>query len=287
MKHRRPIILIFFGILLLVWVWYYTAPPPPTGPLVYSIATENRFKSERKARIEKNRTETPVMGRMPHMIGGFVPMPTGAYVEEPETNDMGPAPVVDPKYTNAANWPEDARQEVKKFYEFAKVVRPYKFDPAVTYFKDEDFPHFTKAIGTATHFTDMDTRNWRIEQMSSYRDRSHSFGDYPGVTDEWANATGTWHKRQMVEETFRILRELGPTYAETLKAVTGRRQEFELTEWRVKLPEGGFKIVYPFATVKLYGPNVSVDPNEGPRVTAQYRMGPDGPVGLVDWDSRY
>jgi hypothetical protein len=282
MKHKRPIILIIFGILLLVWTWYYTAPPPP-GPHYYSIATQKRFKSEQKARMEKRRAEGSVLGRMPHMVGGFVPMTTDSYVEVPETNDIEPAPAIDPKYTNSANWPNDSRAEVRSVYAFAKIARLYKFDPVVT--SSTDSLRFQKMVGTATYSADIDTRNGHIEKMSSRRDRSGSIGDYPGVTEEWANATGKWHERQMVEETFRILRELG--YTETLKVVSQGWHKFSPSAWRVKLPEGGFKIVYPFATVELYGPNVTGDPHEPPRVTAEYRMGPDGPVGLVDWFSLY
>jgi hypothetical protein len=83
----------------------------------------------------------------------------------------------------------------------------------------------------------------------------------------------------MAAETFRILQELG--YTETLAAVKQGTERFTLQPWRVNLPDGGQKIIYPFAVVILY------DANGQTRVTAEYRMGPAGPVGLVDWFSLY
>lgn len=290
MKKKRPIILIFLGSLLLVLMWYYTAPPiQPT--IVYPIKTEYMVQSNIVAQTARLRAEASQMrkGRMPVLTNGFVPMgmPTNGFVGwNEETNEPPtPLPIIDPKYADPTNWPADSRAEVKSLYQFAKAGKFYQFDPIVTAYRDEESMRFTKSIGTATHDAEVDTRNQRLISFYSYRDRSSSLRDYPGVTDDWANATGKWHERQMVEETFRILRELG--YTETLKAVSQGRHEFVVEPWRVNLPEGGFKIVYPFAKVKLYGPTVPGIPNEWPRVTAEYRMGPDGPVGLVDWSSRY
>ena len=286
MKNKRPVILIITGALLAVFVWYYSAPPFQQT-VVYSIQTERMVQSNIVAYSASLRAQAVEVnkGRMPVLTNGFVPMgmPTNGFVGwSQETNEpAAPAPIIDPKYSDPTNWPSDSRPEVQSFYKFAKMTRFYKFDPAVT--SDMDAFRFSKEIGTATHSVEIDTRDQRVIHFYSYRERSGSLRDYPGVTDDWAKATGKWHERQMVLETFRILRELG--YTETLKAVSQGRHEFIVTPWRVKLPEGGFKIVYPFAKVELYGPNISGDPNEFPRVTAEYRMGPDGPVGLVDWSS--
>lgn len=288
MKNKRPIILIAIGALLAVFVWYYSAPPFQQT-VVYAIKTERMVQSNIVAQTASLRAEAAEMrkGRMPVLTNGFVEMgmPTNGFVGwNQETNEPPtPAPVIDLKYAAPTNWPADSRAEVQSFYKFAKVTSFYKFDPIVTAYRDEQFTRLTKSVGTATHDAEIDTRDQRVIHFYSHRDRSGSLRDYPGVTDDWANATGKWHERQMVEETFRILRELG--YTETLKAVSQGRHEFTVEPWRVKLPEGGFKIVLPFAKVKLYGPEVPGD--SPPRVTAEYRMGPDGPVGLVDWYSIY
>lgn len=292
MKNKLFYILLAGLILVALFFftfWFFRVkdlpknPPPEIGD--YSSAEVRTSMSNLHAWTESMRSNAVRMPlRMPNLVGGFVPMPTGDYVEVPETNEpASPAPIIDSKFADPTNWPADPRPQVTNFYQFAKAAKLYKFDPTVTYYKDADFPHFTKSVGTVTHEAQIDTRNGHIENIYSYRDRSGSRSEYPGVTDEWANATGNWHERQMVEETFRILRELG--YTETLKAVSQGRHEFKPEGWRVKLPEGGFKIVYPFATVKLFGPSVPGD--NSPRVTAQFRMGPNGPVGLVDWDSLY
>lgn len=190
---------------------------------------------------------------------------------------LKPAPVIDPKFANPTNWPEDSRPEVKAVYQFAKVAKLYNFDPLVTAYKDS--LRYQKTIVSATHEADIDTHNQRITDIYSYRDRSHSMTEYAGVTDAWVNGTGTWNEQQMAAETFRILQDLG--YTETLTAVRQGTESFTPQPWRVNLPDGGQKIIYPFAVVKLY------DANGQTRVTAEYRMGPDGPVGLVDWFSLY
>ena len=235
-----------------------------------------------RAASEKLRAESSAV-RMPKLESGFVPMviPGSAYVQPPpETNEPPPpAPVIDPKYSNPTNWPDDARPEAKVFYQFARVAHLYNFEPNVTCDKDEDFPHFRKAGGTATHEAQLDTRNNRIVALYSYRDRSASLKDYPGVTDDWKNRTGKWNKQQMIDATFRILRALG--YTEVLAATSRGYRRFTPQPWRITTPEGGFKIIYPFAKVMLY------DEASNRRVIAEYRMGPNGPVGLVDWDSLY
>jgi hypothetical protein len=288
---KKNIFVLMAGIILVALLFFTLWFPlaknlpanPPPGMVDYRSVEAQRARTNLKVWRENMRSNAST-ARRPNMVSGFVPMPTDHYVETIETNEpVGAAPVIDLKFSNPTNWPDDPRLQVTNFYQFAKIAKLYKFDPVVTDYSDSR--RYQKAVGTATHWADIDTRDGRVEKMSSYRDRSGSMNEYPGVTEEWANATGNWHERQMVEETFRILRELG--YTNTLQAVSHGRHEFKPQGWRVKLPEGGFKIVYPFATVKLFGPNVSGDPNEPPRVTAQFRMGPNGPVGLVDWFSLY
>jgi hypothetical protein len=285
MKTKRPLIIAVCGLLILACAWYFTAPPPP-DPVVYAVAHTRLIRSNLLTQTVKYRIDAADLHELRARSGVKTNgMPTGPHVEPPpETNEPPEiVPAIDPKYLNPTNWPEDSRPEVKEFYRFAKAAKLYKFDPAVTACKDS--LRYQKTVASATHEADIDTRSQRITDIYSYRERSHSMVDYSGVTDDWVNATGTWNENQMVDETFRILRELG--YANTLAAVSQGRHEFHSDAWRANLPDGGFKIVYPFATVKLYGPNVSGDPNEGPRVTAEYRMGPHGPVGLVDWFSLY
>ena len=103
--------------------------------------------------------------------------------------------------------------------------------------------------------------------------------DYSGVTDEWKNGTGKWDERQMIDETFRILRELD--YAETLAATSRAPRQFIPQPWRVTTSDGELQIIYPFAKVILY------DEAGNRRVIAEYRMGSNGSVGLVDWFSLY
>jgi hypothetical protein len=206
--------------------------------------------------------------------GGMPGMPP---VKQPGIKPLQPVPLVDLKFSDSTNWPEDSRPEVKAVYQFAKVAKLYNFDPAVMAYKDS--LRYQKTVVTTTHEADIDIRNQRITDIYSYYGRSHSMTEYSGVTDDWAKGTGTWNEQQMAAETFRILRELG--YTETLAAVRQGSERFTPQPWRVNLPEGGQKIIYPFAVVKLY------DANGQTRVTAEYRMGPDGPVGLVDWFSLY
>ena len=214
---------------------------------------------------------------------GFVPtaMPGSGYVKLPPTTNapLEPAPVIAPKFSNLTNWPNDSRPEVKVFYQFAKAANLYKFEPTVTYDKAEEFPLFRKAIGTSTHEAQMDTRTQRIVSFYSYRDRSASVTDFPGVTEEWKSGTGKWNEEQMIDKTFQILRELG--YAETLAATSRGYRHFNPEPWRITLLDGQFQIIYPFAKVILY------DEAGNRRVIAEYRMGSDGPVGLVDWYSLY
>ena len=257
-------------LLAVVLAFFLHRPAQQPG----SEAGKEAGTAEFAKQVETDRGQS----RKPVFTNGF--LPAGPYMEAAKTNSPGEqVPVVDLKYSNPTNWPADPRPEVKAFYQFAAAAKLYRFDPVVTYLKDEEFPHFAKAIGTSTYEAQLDTRSKRIVSMYSYRDRSHSMTDYPGVTDEWASGIGAWNRQQMVDETFRILRDLG--YTETLAAVSQGRQSFDPQPWRVKLPGGGETIIYPFAIVKLF------DANAQARVTAEYRMGPNGPVGLVDWYSIY
>ena len=279
MKNKLFIVLVIIAGLILALIWHFSGPPP-AHMVDYRSAEAQTAISNLQIQIAKNRTDA--IARMPVLKSGFVPtaMPGGGYVEPPpETNEPPPPLVIDPKYANSTNWPDDPRPEAKTFHQFAKVANLFNFEPNVTYDKDEDFPHFTKAVGTATHEAQMDTRNNRIFSLYSYRDRSASMQDYPGVTDEWKYGTGKWDERQMIEETFRILRGLG--YAETLAAISRGQRQFIPQPWRVTTSDGELQIIYPFAKVILY------DEAGNRRVIAEYRMGSSGSVGLVDWSSLY
>ena len=229
--------------------------------------------------------------RVPRLVAGYLQtsMPTNGQVET--TNDIiVDVPVIDPKYADPTNWPADSRPEVQAIYAFAKVVKPYRFDPTVNSGGQSKSAQVVEFFDTPTHIIYVDAKSRRLDKFASKFDRLGSMVVYSDATDDWGDATGQWDQPQMIAETFRILRDLGPTYAETLKAVSQGRSEVKLYEWRIQTTDGQFKIIYPFATVKLYDTKVPVgsgDDYQTPRVTAQYRMGPDGPVGLVDWFSLY
>lgn len=290
MKNKRPIILFIIGILLAVGVWYFTTPTLQPER-VFSIAHERLAISNMMATTRRMMARTGSLAvekpwRVPHLVAGYVPMgmPTNGCFEN--TNEtLVPVPVIDPKYSDSTNWPNDSRPEVQALYAFAKATKAYKFDPTVNSVGDSQSARGVGFFDTPTHIVDVDTKTQRIYKMSSKFESLGSMVTYSDATDDWSDATGQWDQPQMVAETFRILRELGLTYADTLQAVSQGHSEVKLHEWRIKTADGQFKIIYPFATVKLFGPEVPGDPT--PRVTAQYRMGPAGPVGLVDWFSLY
>ena len=292
MKYKRPIILIGIGVLLALLAWYFTAPTVQPERIV-SIEHERLCLSNAVAASRRNMARAGSLviekpGRMPHLITGFVPMgmPTNGYAED--TNDvLVTIPVIDPKYSNPANWPDDPRPQVKALYAFAQTTKAYKFDPTVSSVGDSKSARGVGFFDTPTHLADVDAETQRLSKFSSKFDRLGSMAAYSDATDDWGDATGKWNQSQIVGETFRILRELGLTYADTLQAVSKGRSEVKLHEWRIKTADGQLKLIYPFATVKLYGPNVSGDANQPPRVSAQFRMGSNGPVGLVDWFSLY
>jgi hypothetical protein len=287
MKKIRPVILLLIGAFLAVLLWRFTKPvpmlPPPPSIESHLRMMENLRIHSEKMRNESAQARTQTPPRMPVLKNGFVPMETSSsnhIILPPETNGFPqPTPVVDAIYASPTNWPDDPRPEAKTFIQFARMARPYNFEPNVIYDKDEEFPQFRKAVGTSTHEAQIDTRNNRIVSFYSYRDRSASLKNYPGVSEGWKNGTGQWDSRQMINETFRILRELG--YTDTLAATSRGYRHFITQPWRVTAPDGEFQIIYPFAKVMLY------DEFGNRRVIAEYRMGPDGPVGLVDWNSLY
>ena len=198
-----------------------------------------------------------------------------------------PVPTVAPKYSEPTNWPTDPRPEVQAIYAFAQAAKPYKFDPQVNATKVSASARDVGFFDTATHMIDVDKQTHRLIKFASKLDRLGSQVVYTDADTDWSEATGQWNQQQMIDETLRIVRELGPTYTDTLQAVSHGRSTFKAHWWNVKTAGGEMKTIYPFATVKLFGPDTSGNPNEPPRVTAQFRMGATGPVGLVDWFSIY
>ena len=172
-------------------------------------------------------------------------------------------------------WPDDPRPAAQQFFQFAKAAQLYHFDPVVTYYKEELPTNHGKIInvGTSTHETEILGGN--LINAYSYRDRSHSSDDYPEVMKEWYLCTGTWTEKEAVDETLAILQRLGDT--ETLRAVQIGRHEYHNGRYPATTPTGERVMVYPFPTVRLF------DSSNHLRVIAEYRMGTNGPVGLVDW----
>jgi len=181
----------------------------------------------------------------------------------------------------ATNWPDDPRPAVKALYQFAQVAKIYNFDPHVIYCEKDKTLRYTMIVDTKTHSTEMRTRQgYEICHLFSYLDDSYAPSrdvdlDPAELRKSWADCVGTWNKQEMIEETIRILRDLG--YNEYLDIAQKGKFEFKLHEYWAKTPDGRQVTIYPFATVKVLDAH-------GPRVIAEYRMGTNGrPAGLTHW----
>jgi hypothetical protein len=178
------------------------------------------------------------------------------------------------------NWPDDPRPEVQEVYQFARIARPYDFDPHIVYYDKDKTLRNTMDVITKTHSSEVDTRSHRIRYQYSYHDDSSApFRevdlDPAEMRKSWADSVGTWNKQEMIDETIRILRELG--YTEYLAIAQTGKFEFKVHEYMVKTPDGQQTAIHPFATVTILDAH-------GPRVTAEYRMGTNGkPAGLTHW----
>lgn len=186
-----------------------------------------------------------------------------------------PTPVVNITNVTAAmlrDWPEDPRPSVQQLYHFAGVAHLFKFDPKITFYKEQKHTQIVE-VGTPTHYAEF--MNGRLTSVYSRRERLNSNVHYPEGMDEWYLGTGTWAEIEAVNETLDIMRRLN--YAEMLKVVAVGRQEYFNGRVRANTPDGQTVTVNLFPTVRLY------DAKNTLRVKAEFRMGTNGPVGLVDW----
>jgi hypothetical protein len=87
--------------------------------------------------------------------------------------------------------------------------------------------------------------------------------------------TGKWTKEAAIAETIGILERLGDR--QKLDMIKGGTHEVDMDSLTVRAPDGNQIEVTPFYTVHLK------DAGGDDRVRAQFRMGTNGPAGLVDW----
>jgi hypothetical protein len=131
-------------------------------------------------------------------------------------------------------------------------------------------------VGTPTHSIEIDTLNARLRFLHSYLDESHSDLRNPEVKQQWIHCVGAWNEQAMIDETIRILRELG--YTEFMDLAKNGKFQFKAFEFQTTMPDGQRVTLYPFAVVTL------LDASGSRRIYAEYRMGTDGqPAGLVRW----
>lgn len=182
------------------------------------------------------------------------------------------------------NLPDDSRLEVKNLYQFATLAKLYNFNPKITVDKPMPPPfHNGINIETPTHDIEINTKLHQISDVfSRYEDSLAPFRDTDlnpaELRKSWADCKGVWNKKEMINETLNILKQLG--YTELLDAVQNGNSGFKETEYIWLASDGQQNTNYPFATVTLSDAN-------GPRIIAEYRMGTNGqPAGLTHWTAR-
>ena len=162
----------------------------------------------------------------------------------------------------------NARPWIEKLSDFATKGNLYNYNPELVGWRQE-----TNRVGwwvnlqTKSHNAEF--YNGKLIVVASLYDGSDE-RRRPEVMDEWYRCTARWSEKEAVETTIAILRNLGDTgrLAEALKAPV----EYRAPTLQLKAPDGTTVEATPF-------PKVSI----GDLVSAEYRMGSTGVLGLVRW----
>lgn len=171
---------------------------------------------------------------------------------------------------------EDTRPEVRLFAELAAVANFHNLDTHVVEFeaKTNRYGAVRVTFSTPTHIVDV--AGGKVMKAASGMDSVTAHMDTNHIAmKSWYQCTGTWTKEAAIRETVGILERLGDQ--KKLEMIKNGKHEARAEELNVRDPNGQSVQVTPFYTVSLLD-------EKGDRVVgAQFRMGSNGPAGLVDW----
>jgi hypothetical protein len=171
---------------------------------------------------------------------------------------------------------DDPRPAVRKFAEFAAVANLYDLDPQIVGYIAQTNQHGRVSVvfDTPTHTVSVKSDRMDLVRHGTASTVAHMDRNHMAIR-QWYQCTGTWSEEAALKETIAILERLGD--AEALAQIQGGKHEVVAPRSTVRDPNGNQVQVTPFYRVRLK--------NEKGRdvIRAEYRMGSNGPAGLVDW----
>jgi hypothetical protein len=171
---------------------------------------------------------------------------------------------------------EDPRPEVQKFAQLAAVANLYNLDPTIVGWiaRTNRNGKVSVVFDTPTHTVSV--MGDRMNLVRSGMDSSVAHMDTNNTAaTRFYQCTGTWTEEAAIKEAISILERTGDE--KKLAMIKNGKHEVDAERLPARDPNGNQVEVTPFYTVHLK------DETGEDRVRAQFRMGSNGPVGLVDW----